>query len=130
MAIPSAFVTKAAVGYASIDQPHDPATERVQDDGAVHLALSRRVLGDVRDPELIATIAPELTLHAIFGGGDSGHVPVARSTGDPFQACQAHESRHRLSSHGDPVAQRQLGVDASHSVRATRFTMRTSDVLR
>ena len=49
VAIPSAFEVSAAVGLWLIDQPTHPAAERVEHDGAVHLALTVRM---VRDAEV------------------------------------------------------------------------------
>src|SRR4051812_24112781 len=51
-----------ASGWVVADRPaDDAAAERVEDDGAVDLALPGRVLGDVGQPELIRTLSPEDT---------------------------------------------------------------------
>ncbi len=109
---------------------HDASAKGVENDCAVHLAFSSRVLRDICDPELIATIPPELPPHAIRGGGDIGHTSVSRSAREPLQTRSAHQALHRLSSHGDSVCQRQLGMDSPHTVCAARLGMRPNDELR
>jgi hypothetical protein len=60
------------------------------------------VLGDIGDPQLIATLAIELALYAIFGGCDVWYASVARSTGESLQACTTHQELDGLPTYGDP----------------------------
>ena len=114
-----------------IDRPaYDAAAERIEDDRAVHLAFAGRVLGDVRHPQLIATLAFELPLHAIRRASDMGIASVSRSAREPLQMRSAHQALHGLSPYGYPVSQRQLGMDSAYSVGASRLGMHTTDDLR
>ena len=49
-----------------VDRPaHDTPGERVEDDCAVHLAFTRRVLGDVGEPQPVGFGASEVAIHEI-----------------------------------------------------------------
>jgi hypothetical protein len=87
----------------TIDRPsHDAPAERVENNGAIQLAFPSRVLRDIGDPQLIATLAIELALYAIFGGCDVRHAPLTRSTRESLQACTAHQKLDGLTTYGDP----------------------------
>jgi hypothetical protein len=62
----------------------------------------RLVALDIGDPQLIATLAIELALYAIFGGCDVRHAPLTRSTRESLQACTAHQKLDGLTTYGDP----------------------------
>src|SRR4029450_2363883 len=70
IAMPSALVTSAAVGEASIEGAHHPPGEGIQHDRAVGLALAGGVLGDVIHPQLVRPGAGELAVGQV--GGDPG----------------------------------------------------------
>jgi hypothetical protein len=56
----------------AVDRPaDDSAPVRVEDDAAVHLPLSGRVLGDVRQPELVRGIPREVAADEILSRRDN-----------------------------------------------------------
>ena len=86
----------------SVDRPaHHASAEHIEDDCAVHLALSSRVLRDIGHPQLIATAPPELPLHAILRGGDIRHATIPRSPREPLKVCSPHQALHGMPPYGD-----------------------------
>jgi len=74
-----------------VDRPADhPARPGVEDHRAVHLALSRRMLGDIGDPQLIRLVAMKLSLDAVAGGGDARDVTITRAPRNAVDARSAH----------------------------------------
>ena len=110
--------------------PDDASTECVENDGAIHPALTSRVLGELGDPELIATTPRELTAHVIPGGRDVRHTSVARSTGESLQARTAHQKLDSLTAYRDPEPQSEFDMDSSCAIDASRVGMRANDPLR
>jgi hypothetical protein len=75
-----------AVGLWLIDRPTTRRLKASGTDGTVDRALSRGVLGDVAQPELVGAAAAELAVDKILGGRDLWHTaPLAGAvaTGDP-----------------------------------------------
>lgn len=94
MAMPSASVTSAAVGALSIDQPTTRREYCVEHDRAVHLALTRGVLGDVGDPQLVGT------LRAKFRSTRSATVASGRKPRRPLGLpVTARRPARRISRH-------------------------------
>src|SRR6266581_5401124 len=62
-------------GRSAVDRPPDHASRPgVEDDGAVDLSFSSRVLCHVGDPELIGLVAVKLARDPIFCGRDTSQV--------------------------------------------------------
>ena len=90
-------------GRMGVDRPADDAsTERIENHRAIDLAFTGRMLGDVGDPQLVATLPPELPLHAIVCGGDVGNPSVSRPARNSLQIRAAHQALHGLSAYGYP----------------------------
>jgi hypothetical protein len=63
-----------AKSRSTVDRPPDYASRPgVEDDGAVDLSFSRRVLCHVGDPEFIGLVAMKLARDPIFCGRDTSH---------------------------------------------------------
>ena len=103
------------------DRPaDDPAGERVEHGGAVHLALLGGVLGDVGDPEAVRLGHREVAFDQVRAGCGSRVADRTAAVSPPVEAlnaCLTHQP-------GDPfevdlIAQfhRQLGVHARRTVR-------------
>jgi hypothetical protein len=87
----------------TVDRPsHDASAERVENNGAIHLAFSSRMLGDIGDPQLIATLAIELALYAIFSGCNVRYASVLRSARESLQAGTTHQKLDCLTAYRDP----------------------------
>jgi hypothetical protein len=92
---------------------HDHAAEAVQNDGEVHLALGRGVLGHVHHPQAVALGRVEATIDHVLGrlgtritaGAALGLAPA-----DAGDAGLAHEALHSLAATAHTPAQAQLGV--------------------
>jgi F420H(2)-dependent quinone reductase len=65
----SALVTRAAVWLKSIDHPTTRREKRIQHNGAVDLAFSSAVFGDIGDPQSIWLRPGEHALDEILRGG-------------------------------------------------------------
>jgi hypothetical protein len=102
--MPSALVTSAAVGEASIEGAHHPPGEGIQHDRAVGLALAGGVLGDVIHPQLVRPGAGELAVDQV--GGDLVGLGVAPlgPAGRAGQPSAAPRQRHRAVADHDPAA--------------------------
>jgi len=96
---------------------HDPATERVEDDGQVHLPVAGGVLGDIHDPQPIrfggvepATDEVVAGLAAVTAGAatppstvDAGHAGLAHEPLDALaRAVVPSPRRSSACTRGDP----------------------------
>lgn len=112
-----------------VDRPADHLSRvAVQDDAAVALALSRRVLGDVCEPQLVRTIGREVALDEVITGGDVLqvlHVP-ARS-GQAVDAELSHDLRDQLLVDDEPLFDLERRPDAESPVCAARAGMDIGD---
>ena len=93
---------------------HHPATEGVEHDGQVHLALAGRMLGDVHDPETVGLGGIEDPVHQVFGGLGVEIPPGATTTAapmDPRDVRLAHQALHPLAGAAELLAEPQLGMD-------------------
>jgi hypothetical protein len=97
------LVTRAAVGDASIDQP-TTRRENVEYDGAVELALARRMLGDIGDPEPLGIMARKLTLNQVICRRDVGNSPESQPSAE---SRPSHEHLHRVVTYGNLLANGQ-----------------------
>jgi hypothetical protein len=88
----------------AVDRPaDDTATEGIENHGTVHLALAGRVLGDVGDPELIATIPLEVPSNTILGRGDVGHASVAGPPRNALKPGSTHQSLYGFLADANSV---------------------------
>jgi hypothetical protein len=69
----------------------------------------------------------KLPIHVVAGGGHTGDMPVARAAGDPLDASTAHEQLDSLMADGDPLSERQVGMNATDPISASRGTMDLPD---
>ena len=114
--------------WLGVDRPADhSARPGVEDHGAVHLALSRRVLGDIGDPELVRLVTMKLPLGTIAGSGHAGDVAEARTSGDALNASAPHEHLDCLVTDGDALSEDQVGMDASDALGASRGDVHLAD---
>jgi len=59
-------------GRRHVDRPaDDPTASDVENDRTIDLALSRRVHGDIGDPQPVGLLAPQPALHKVEGRGDA-----------------------------------------------------------
>ena len=127
MAMPSAFVTSAVLGLESIDQPTTLRNPGIEDGGAVHLALSRRMLGDVGDPQLIGLVAMKLPVDTVAGGGHPWDVAKARAPRDSLNPSASHQHLDRLVTDGDALSEDQVGMDTPDAVGSSRDGVHLAD---
>ena len=83
---------------------HDAAAEHVNDEGDIDPALPGRDVGEVRDPQLIGAISPELPVDAIkrawrLGVHDGGALRLASA--HALQALQSHQPFDSTARHAD-----------------------------
>jgi hypothetical protein len=90
---------------APVDGPADHlAREQVEDDTAVDLALSRRVLGDVGQPQLVGGAGTEVAIHQVLLGGRVGRsVRALLWSRKTAKAQLAHGLPHQLLVDDDPL---------------------------
>jgi hypothetical protein len=109
---------------AAVDRsPNDSAAEGVHHGAAVDLALPRRMLGDVRDPELVRRQTVEFPVHEVIAGGDA---PQAFDLGRPGKAGnpgQAHQLRDQMLADAHVHTPGQFGTDPAGPVRAAAGRM-------
>lgn len=75
------------------------------------------MLGDVRDPQLVGPVPPEVPPDQVGDGGRSGHRSGLAPQRQPGQAGPVHQQRHRVAPDGDVVGVDQLGADPRPAVR-------------
>jgi hypothetical protein len=106
-------------GWVVADRPaDDAAAERVEHDRAVDLALPGRVFGDVGQPQVVRTAAPELAVDEVFGGRHARNAsPLASAVaaGDPGSL---HQHRDRVVPDLDTASEHEVGVDALGAIGA------------
>ena len=127
--MPSALVTRAAVGDESIDQPTTPAGEYVEHDGAVDLAFACGMFGDVGDPQPVGLVAPKAALHEIRRGRDVGDPSEAGASGDAGDSGAAHQQLDRAVTDGHAVTQDELSLHAARAIGAAAVLVDAADDL-
>ena len=105
---------------ATVDGPTDHfARVEVKHHAAIELALARRVLGDVSQPQLIGTTGGELALDQVLTGPCVLQVLVAlfrpRKT---LNAQLAHDPLDQLGVHDETLFDLESGFDPQDSVGA------------
>jgi len=83
---------------------HDATAEHVNDEGHIDPALPGRDVGEVRDPQLIGALSPELPVDAIqwarhFGVSHGGALRFTPA--HTLQALQAHQPLDGAARHAD-----------------------------
>jgi len=86
---------------------HDATAEHVNDEGHIDPALPGRDVGEVRDPQLIGSLSPELPVDAIKWAwrlrvSNGGALRLAPT--HPLQALLAHQSLDGATRHGDTLS--------------------------
>src|ERR1700730_3110408 len=83
-------------GLRRVDRPtDDPTREHIQDDRAIHLAFPGRMFGYIRQPELFALLARELTVDEIAGGREVRRPSVTGPARDASQVSASHQQGDR-----------------------------------
>jgi hypothetical protein len=114
-----------------VDRPaDDPTAERVEHDRAVDLSFTRRVFGDVGDPQLVRTGAVELPFDEIGRGRSLMQRPSPAVPWQPLQVRSPHQHLHRVVPDADTHANRQVGMDAACPVGAARCRVGLDDQIR
>jgi len=94
--------------------PHYSPAPGVEDHGQVDLALRRRVLGHVHDPETVRLARVEVALHQVLGRGGVG-IPSGATPGsapmDPNDPGLGHEPGHPFARTTLALPEHQLGMD-------------------
>ena len=104
-----------------VDGPaNDSPTARVHHAAAEDLALSRPVLGDVREPELVESAAGELALGEVFARGNALDALDLRRARKPGDSGIVHEDPDQVDADLDAACLGQLGVHTPRSVGAAR----------
>jgi len=113
----------------TIDRPaHDLARIDVQNTTAVDRALSRRVLGDVRQPQGVGPIGHEVSIHQVVVGGHVGEiVSDSFALGKTVDVEVAHDSLNELLVDDEPVLHPQSCRDAQAAVGAARVGVHLTD---
>lgn len=118
----------SVVSCLESDRPADDAAAvGVENGGAVHPALARATLRDIRDPEFVRTGPGELAVHEIVRGHHSAEPLGAPRPRKPVDPGLVHELEHGLVADGDAHRHGQLGVDSSVTVGAARGDMHFPD---
>jgi hypothetical protein len=105
------------------------ATERIDDDSQVELALPGRDLGQIGYPEPIRRLRREVAAHEIRRRGDARDADrgLAVAAADQArQAALAHQPRDALAAHAH-AAVTQLGMDARPAVGALALAVDRAD---
>jgi hypothetical protein len=87
-------------------QPHNAAAEHVNDEGDIDPALPGRDVGEVRDPQLIGPISPELPVDAIKRARQLriSHCGALRlASAHALQALLAHQPLDGTTRHADTL---------------------------
>ena len=105
---------------APVDGPaHDPAAVGVEDGAAVDLALARRVLGDVGEPEHVGPVHGEVALDQVLFGGLVDQVLLAPLRArESLDAQLAHDGEDQLLVDHHVLLSHQGGSDAQHPIGA------------
>ena len=108
-------------GLGAVDRPaDDEAREGVQDDAAVELALTRRVLGDVGHPQLVGPAATELAPDEIQRGHRREPGALRQpSRRQALDAQVAHDQRDGVVADRDVAPVLEFGRHPERAVRAT-----------
>ena len=91
--------------------PDDAPAEHIEDGTAVDLAVPRRMLRDVDDPELVGSLGYELPLHEIVVDGRSGPSSALPAMTHALEIGTAHEPGHPLPPDASSPAKLEFGVD-------------------
>jgi len=105
---------------AVVDRPaHDASTERVEHDAAVELSFSRRVLGDVGDPQAVGFDACEVAVDEVGGGDDAWDLFASFRAGEPVDLGSRHQHLDSVVADLDAASEGELGVNAPSPVGAS-----------
>ncbi len=115
------------------DRPaHDPAAERVEDDGQVGLAVLGRVLGDIHHPQAIRLGGIEGPLDQVIGGLSTEVPTGAAAPAPPVNAGNlrlAHQAFDPFARAANVLAEFQLGVDPRQAIGAPAMVQMSTMVL-
>jgi hypothetical protein len=104
-------------GHPGRDRPADrPAGERVENDSAVDLALTRVVFGDVGEPQLVGPRGGEVPVDPVFRGRGVGFAPLLLPLHAARPAVLAHDSFDPFAADPEPVRHHQLGTHPGRSI--------------
>jgi hypothetical protein len=85
------------------------------------------VLGHIGDPEFIGLVAVKLARDPIFCRRDTSHVTKLWSSRDALNLGPTHQELDSLVTNIDASAERELGMNATDSVDASRERMHLPD---
>jgi len=113
-----------------VDRPADDEPgEGVQDDAAVELALSGRVLGDVGHPELVGPVAIEPAPDEVEGGDSANPCALGHlSRRQALDSELGHDRGDRVVADRDLAAVEELGGDPHRAVGAARGLVDAGDL--
>jgi hypothetical protein len=120
--------------HVVVDRPaDDSAREHIDDCRAVHLPLSRGVLGDIGAPDLVRALDREVPVDQVDVGLGQQVTHGAAAATTPVQALDpglTHQPRDPLVVDHHPEPERELGMHPRPAVRAAGLGMNTLDVLQ
>ena len=105
------------------DHPTTRRLKHVENDRAVDLGFSGWVLGHIRHPKLVRLVADEVAVDQVRWRVHGFDQPssVASASVQALEAGSAHQHRHGVVPHGDPITQLQFGMHPKQPIRAARL---------
>lgn len=96
--------------------PNNPSGMSIKNCGAVNLAFSSGMLGDIGNPELIGAGSTKVTIDEVASGSNVGFLPILAFGGKTVDSIAGHDLFHRWFGYLDSKAHGEFGMNAPRPV--------------